>query len=206
MARVPRDFAEQVKRYAARHRQSISELIRDGLVWRIEQDTPGRPWSTCIGMPIDPDDLSVPCNGDTGIQELSPRVYEAIAAAVREAIHPVQESVIQQQIPVLQQDTGDRKNGSEALEAGDTEVLQGMTEVSPHESQEAPDASGGMTEVLHDRHAFDPARFTLGKLCVQGHAYGTTGHTLYRLPTYVCLQCDAARARERRARQKAGKV
>jgi hypothetical protein len=179
MARVPRDFAEQVKRYAARHRQSISELIRDGLVWRIEQDTPGRPWSTCIGMPIDPDDLSVPCNGDTGIQELSPRVYEAIAAAVREAIAPVMgipitehhESVIQQPVPVLQQDTVSR-DGAEAL------------------------ASEG----------YDASKFSLGKLCPKGHRYGDSGLSLLRKHHGGCRECENQAKREKRARQKAAQA
>jgi hypothetical protein len=101
VVRVPSDLAEQARRYAARHRQSLSALLRDGLGWRIEQDTPGRPWSASLGIPRDHDDLSpLPENGETEIQELSPRVYAAIAAAVREARAPVQESVIHQPIPV----------------------------------------------------------------------------------------------------------
>jgi hypothetical protein len=39
VVRVPSDLAEQARRYAARHRQSLSALLRDGLGWRIEQDT-----------------------------------------------------------------------------------------------------------------------------------------------------------------------
>src|SRR5437868_14832774 len=38
--RIPRDLAEQMKRYAARHRQSVTELLLDGLKWRLEQDDP----------------------------------------------------------------------------------------------------------------------------------------------------------------------
>src|ERR671929_140998 len=38
--RIPRDLAEHMKRYAARHRQSITELLLDGLKWRLEQDDP----------------------------------------------------------------------------------------------------------------------------------------------------------------------
>ena len=46
--------------------------------------------------------------------------------------------------------------------------------------------------------AFDPIRFVLGTLCPRGHEYQNTGKTLLRLPKYVCPQCDAERARERR--------
>ena len=45
---------------------------------------------------------------------------------------------------------------------------------------------------------FDTTKYALGKLCPRGHDYHGTGKTLLRLPKYVCLQCDAERARERR--------
>jgi hypothetical protein len=38
--RIPRDLDQRLERYAARHRQSISELLLDGLRWRLEQDDP----------------------------------------------------------------------------------------------------------------------------------------------------------------------
>ena len=51
--------------------------------------------------------------------------------------------------------------------------------------------------------AYDTNKYVLGKLCPRGHDYHRTGKTLLRLPKYVCPQCDAERARERRAnRQK----
>ncbi len=31
-----------MSRYAARHRQSVTELLLDGLTWRLEQDDPRR--------------------------------------------------------------------------------------------------------------------------------------------------------------------
>jgi hypothetical protein len=49
----------------------------------------------------------------------------------------------------------------------------------------------------------DSHRFVLGKLCARGPAYQGTGQTLYRVPGRICPRCDAVRARERRARQKA---
>src|SRR6266403_2268373 len=40
--RIPRDLYDRMSRYAARHRQSITELLLDGLTWRLEQDDPRR--------------------------------------------------------------------------------------------------------------------------------------------------------------------
>src|SRR2546421_4704132 len=38
--RVPRDLHERMSRYALIHRQSVTELLLDGLKWRLEQDDP----------------------------------------------------------------------------------------------------------------------------------------------------------------------
>jgi hypothetical protein len=38
--RIPRDLHDRMSRYAARHRQNITELLLDGLRWRLEQDDP----------------------------------------------------------------------------------------------------------------------------------------------------------------------
>src|SRR6266568_2770654 len=40
--RIPRDLHDRMSRYAARHRQSVTELLLDGLTWRLEQDDPRR--------------------------------------------------------------------------------------------------------------------------------------------------------------------
>src|SRR5947208_9257295 len=38
--RIPRDLHERMSRYASIHRQSITELLLDGLKLRLEQDDP----------------------------------------------------------------------------------------------------------------------------------------------------------------------
>jgi len=40
--RIPRDLHDRMSDYAARHRQSVTELLLDGLTWRLEQDDPRR--------------------------------------------------------------------------------------------------------------------------------------------------------------------
>ena len=112
LARVPSDLAAQVKRYAGRHRCSVAELIRDGLVMRLDAgEVPGRsPMRRTDNGDTPPN----PENGDTGIHELSPMLHAAIAAAVRETMEHVQsrphgeqgEGGIHQPIPVVQHDTG----------------------------------------------------------------------------------------------------
>ncbi len=52
--------------------------------------------------------------------------------------------------------------------------------------------------------AFDPAKYRLGRLCDEGHAYAATGQTLRRVPSGVCPQCQTAQQRTRRAARKSG--
>jgi hypothetical protein len=36
--RIPRDLYDRMSRYTARHRQSVTELLLDGITWRLEQE------------------------------------------------------------------------------------------------------------------------------------------------------------------------
>src|SRR5438128_5466272 len=38
--RIPRDLHDRMSRYASIHRQSVTELLLDGLKWRLEQEDP----------------------------------------------------------------------------------------------------------------------------------------------------------------------
>ena len=46
MARVPQDLAEQVQRYAGRKRQTISDVLRDGLLVLLQDDDTYRPFTS----------------------------------------------------------------------------------------------------------------------------------------------------------------
>jgi hypothetical protein len=84
------------------------------------------------------------------------------------------------------------------LHAAQQEVqrLRALSPPSGHPAGAAPAAPA--TVPL----AFDPARYVLGKLCPRRHAFQETGQSLRRLKGYVCLQCDAEKARERRQAQR----
>ncbi len=68
------------------------------------------------------------------------------------------------------------------------------------DTKAAQTASTPEPAILSDRNvpAYDPSKYVLGKLCPRGHDYHGTGQSLRRLPKFVCLECDAERARERR--------
>jgi len=203
LARIPQELADQVKRYAGVHRCSVSELIRDGLEMRLESgDVPGRS----TGRSTD--------HGDAGkevlhsvlqaIKALSPMGQAEVRQTITEVLHEVLPHYVSSQKP-------QREGHTEVLPSEGHAAPQsrsGMTEVLPHHSRGHTAADEVIHEVLPHNvaDAFDPQRFVLGRLCRGQHAYGTTGKTLYRLPKRVCPPCDAARARERRARRTAAQA
>ena len=182
VARVPGDLAEQVKRYAERHRQSVSELIRDGLEWRIEQDTPGRAWRGAQAH--DADDFPMPNNGDTVLHELSPGLHAAITTAALAAAQAVMQAVphalagnavIQEPLHVLQHETGESPPGAAALDREHS---------GPDDATQPP---------------YDTTRSYLGKLCPKGHNFQGTGMSLLRRHNNGCRECENQAKREKRA-------
>ena len=151
-----------------------------------------------------------------GMTEVVQEVMSPVPPTDSEGITAVIQTITQPAPEVLPGDTSTPQPHAPSAEQGHTEVLphdtttapsyrQDLTEVVPDRTSPSLVDQQGMPTVLpkHTSDDFDATRFALGKLCVNGHAYGDTGQTLYRLPKYVCPPCDAARARERRARRTA---
>ena len=201
IARIPQDLLDQVKQYASQHRCSVSELIRDGLEMRLEAgEVPGRSTGSST--------------------EHGEEVLHEVLQVLPEVLHTLSPMLLAQIQDTIRTTVTEVLHGHTSTPQPHT---QGMPTVLPFEAPAAASTGKGIAEVLPDhaspslvdhkgmttvlpKHAsddFDSTRFALGKLCVNGHAYGDTGQTLYRLPKYVCPQCDAARAKERRARRKA---
>src|SRR5713226_4068526 len=44
MARFPQDLADRVERYAGRKRQTVSDVLRDGVLVLLQDDDPYRPF------------------------------------------------------------------------------------------------------------------------------------------------------------------
>jgi hypothetical protein len=189
VARVPQALVDAVKRYASLHRCTVSELIREGLEMRLEAgEVPGR-------------------------------VAPARHTPDAEVIHEVIQKVILDVLPLLTVQLPDliRLIAAEVIPEvihhqalatrGNTkvihEVIQGHT-TTPEQTLK------GHTKVIHSQDAsaldYDPAKFSLGKLCPRGHDYQGTGHSLLRKHNQSCPQCLNALKREQRARRKAAEA
>jgi len=98
----------------------------------------------------------------------------AILEAIQQELHQIHEAVRQVPQPAPQQ------------------APQGMSQPAPQQAQDTEAAP------------YDATKYVLGRLCRRGHAYGQTGKTLLSLPARQCRQCQAERARERRAAKREG--
>lgn len=164
--KIPQDLLARVQHYAGLHRQSVSELIRDGLEWRITDGDPR--W-----QPL-PD---ARYSGNTEFHTL---------------VQPVH--LIDDHIP-LEDDLSPRPPGHDNGNTVLPESLQ--TSVLP----EARSQHKGNT-VLPTVPPFDPAKYTLGKLCPRQHAHGHTGQSLLRISNRHCLACDREKFHERKQKQR----
>jgi Recombinase len=90
--RIPRELAGQMKRYASLHRQSVTELLLDGLRWRLGEDDPR-------GLGIDlPHEGGQNDNGYYGNTDMSAPMLEEIRTALAR-----QETRLQALVQALEQ-------------------------------------------------------------------------------------------------------
>src|SRR5215471_5439175 len=68
LARVPADLAELAKRYAVEHGQSVAELMREGVEWRIGDGDP-RGMGLYLGQPRDQSEKVYYTNTETARSE-----------------------------------------------------------------------------------------------------------------------------------------
>jgi hypothetical protein len=156
--RIPHALAAKLKRYAVRHRQSVTALLLDGLKWRLEQEDPR--WPSQNGMQYYDNPV---------LQELTTPVH-----------------FVDDRIPFDEERLPTRSDAPE----------QQAPDAVPAEALGAPVQDTRQTE--SDVPAYEPTKYTLGKLCPRGHDYQGTGQTLLRLTNRHCLACDREKFHERK--------
>jgi hypothetical protein len=173
LARVSVELADLVKRYAAERGQlPVSELIREGLEWRIGD---GDPRGTGLY-------LSQP----TGISEkaYSSNTETALGAQGEEALREIRALLVQQgkQIQVL-------------ARAFERQTVAAQSNV--YSSNTGSVLAVGVNDGEAGPVEYDRTKFKLGKLCKGGHEFGHTGQSLLTIKGSHCPPCRAAQERER---------
>ena len=205
---MPQELLDRVQVYARLHRQSLSELMRDGVEWRI---TAGDLRGVGVDAPQRTKSNEDEYYGNT-----------AIPAAVR---GEPEYAVMLQEIrtALLRQETQLREL-AQALEhhtvALAPPVYSGKTRNGPSEQlsplEPAPAGDGRHTpQKVHtedsntvlqkDIPAFDPTKYSLGKLCPRRHDHQGTGQSLLRISNRHCMLCDREKWHEKYSPQRQAK-
>ena len=142
MARVPLELVDQARRYAARKRQPISEVLRDGLVLLLEQeDTAPHYVYDRNPLPVKMSDTKE----DTASSTEAPQARQSVIVSdTKEAM-----LALDTQQPVIVYDTKE-----DSLSVGTLPVKMSDTK----EAVVVP--------------SFDTTRHHLGPLCKRGHEWG----------------------------------
>ena len=204
--KMPQDLLDRVQRYARLHRQSISELIRDGLEWRI---TEGDPRSLGVSSPQQtPSDDDVYSRNTAILDEMCEKpehagiLHEIRTALARQAAQlqgltqaleqrPVVSTPIEYSSNTINAPREQHSIPEPALEGNAWHTPQGVHEVYSN------------TVLPESVPAFNTTKYTLGKLCPRGHDYQGTGQSLLTVKGRRCLPCENAKKREKRQAQPA---
>ena len=201
--KMPQELLDRVQRYARLHRQSISELIRDGLEWRI---TEGDPRSLGVSPPQQtPSDDDVYSRNTEIPSEMREKpehagiLHEIRTALARQAAQLQGLTQAIEQRPVVStpiEYSGNTINAPREQHSIPEPALEGDAWHTPQDVHEVSN-----TVLPEDVPAFDTTKYALGKLARVAMTTTAQGKTRLRLPKYVCLQCDAEKAESGAKRQ-----
>ncbi len=200
--KAPKAFVERVKRYAKQHLRPVSELVRDGLEWRLGE---GDPLNMRFRTATGGETAGEGNTGNTDITETSGEglhgMLSALVAEVRQLHNAVQ---------ALEQRLGRTESvdfsGNTYITTRKEDVPGQAVEPQPSlrekAHEELVEAIGEDTrQTDHGVPPFDPSTHTLGPLCKYGHDHEGTGQSLRRRKDNECLECQRIRQREHRQRQ-----
>ena len=198
--KVPAEFKAQLQAYAKQRKQSISELIREGVEWRIGE---GDPLNMRYRTVASGETAYEGNTGNTDKAELGIEFLHGMLSALVEEVRQLHIS-----IQAIEQRLGEPGSIHVSSVTGNTDLVSvdGDIPAASMEAQSAliqPLAIEGTRENIPP---YDPAKRTLGKLCPSKHEWGTTGQTLLRKHNQTCPVCEAEKKREKRAMNKATRI
>jgi hypothetical protein len=210
--RLPRELHARLEQYATQHRQSISELMRDGLEWRLSEGDPR-------GLGAGGSSSSPQADYGNREGDMLAEIRADNERVLQEVLHGFaqQESQIESLLRVLEQQLplgsngayssntaiqpGEQAHTTEQEPASDTASMDTMPPMPATVLQAAqnPALVEDMRGPSADVSAYDTTRYRLGKLCPRNHDYHGTGQSLrMNNKSGGCRACDVEQKRERR--------
>lgn len=190
--KAPKEFVERVKRYAKQCLRPVSELVRDGLEWRVGA---GDPLNIRFGVETG---SKIAYEGNTGNTDIAGVSGEALHGMLLALVAEVRQ--LRESVQALER----RSSGAENVQASDGFSNTGITSFVGDTSKKASRQKSTTEQaplgegVREDIPAYDTATRVLGKLCPRNHEWGHTGQSLLKKANLGCPECDKEKARERR--------
>jgi hypothetical protein len=190
--KVPAEFKAQLRAYAKQRRQSISELIREGVEWRIGE---GDPLNIRYGT-VTSDETAH--EGNTGNTEKIEKGVEFLHGMLSALVAEVRQ--LHTSVQAIEQSLGEPGSMQAPSVTGNTDVTAVNGDM-PVASMKAQSTLGRTSvRVLPE---FDPAKYTLGSLCEHGHDADGQGHSLrQRGGKHECRECKNTRSRAYKERRR----
>lgn len=189
--KVPVELKAQLQAYAKQRRHSISELIREGVEWRIGE---GDPLNIRYGTVASSETGHEGNTGNTVKVEMGVELLHGMLSALVEEVRQLRESM-----QVIEQRLGEPGRVQAPSVTGNTGIISvdGDIPVASREAQRTVRQPLAVEDTREDIPPYDPTKHHLGKLCPCQHEWGTTGQSL-RNADNQCLQCKAQAKREKR--------
>lgn len=180
--KVPVELKARLQAYAKQRRHSISELIREGVEWRLGE---GDPLHIRYGTAA---------SGETGI---SGDGEEKLRGLVLDLFAEVRR--YREEVRVSAQRSGVTQDATASSVTGNTGSVStdGDIPVAGIKAQRRLGQAPAEEDMQESIPPYDRAKHHLGKLCPGKHEWGTTGQSL-RNTDNQCLTCKAQAKREKR--------
>lgn len=224
--RLPKELHTRLEQYATQHRQSISELMRDGIEWRMgEGDPRGFGEGSGTHNPQEyygKDAREHDTQAAEALQEVRALLaqqweqIQALAQALERQTVLTRDGVYSSNTSMPATDTAPMTPmaplPATPVPGGNDEQRETITASPENNYYEQIQAVPLVTAIRAEQRAivpdqsdtvpaYDTSKHHLGPLCHNTHAWGSTGQSL-RNAENQCLACKASARRDKRAKQR----
>jgi hypothetical protein len=206
--KVPAEFKAQLQAYAKQRRHSISELIREGVEWRIGE---GDPLNMRYGTVASGETAYEGNTGNTKGVEAGVEFLHGMLSALVEEVRQLRESMqtIEQRLGETGRMQAPSVTGNTHIASVDGDIPAASMKAQStlaqtlvvEDTRKSVDVSGRWRERAF---TFDPAKHQWGELCHKGHDRDG-GQSVREQANNECVDCRWERSTAYKARQRAVK-
>jgi hypothetical protein len=196
MARVSQDLADRVKVYRSHKRQTMSDVLRDGLELLLEQEHEQAPLYVYDRK-----------GGKSSMMSDTKEEGADIMSDRKDAMTVNMSDTKEESTGRLRRARSAKVSDTKGDRVAITSDTKADVPTMVSDTKEAQTAGTPEPAILSDRNipTFDPSKYCLGKLCPRAHEHGTTGQSLLKISNRHCPACDREKWHEKGSAQRQAK-